>query len=70
MRKVFAFIVSPLKNASNTYTIMKILLDRLVEFEKNIKYDIFITGEKLPESNEFLRRVAGQGYPGSITPEG
>lgn len=44
MRKVFAFIGSPLKKASNTYTITKILLDRLVELDKSTEYDILTSG--------------------------
>ncbi len=44
MRKVFAFIGSPLKEASNTSTITKMLLDRLVELDESIEYEILTSG--------------------------
>ena len=44
MRKVFAFIGSPMKEKSNTYTLAKMMLDRLVEMDKNIEYDILSAG--------------------------
>ena len=40
MRKVFAFVGSPMKEKSNTYSLTKMMLDRLVEMDKNIEYEI------------------------------
>ena len=44
MKKVFAFIESPLKEKSNTYTLTKMLLDSLVEKDSSIKYDLLSSG--------------------------
>lgn len=44
MKKVFAFIGSPVKEKSNTYILTKMMLDKLVEMDKNIEYEILTAG--------------------------
>ncbi|MCD4785244.1 MAG: NAD(P)H-dependent oxidoreductase [Candidatus Eremiobacteraeota bacterium] len=44
MKKVFAFIGSPRKEKSNTYILTKMMLDKLVEMDKNIEYEILTAG--------------------------
>lgn len=44
MKNVFAFIGSPLKEASNTYVLTKMLLDRWAEMDDSIEYDILTSG--------------------------
>ncbi len=44
MKKIFGFIGSPLKEKSNTFTLAKMMADRLVEKDKNIEYEIFTAG--------------------------
>jgi len=45
MKKIFGFIGSPLKESSNTYTLTKIMLDKLVEMDGNIKYELITAGD-------------------------
>jgi len=44
MRKVFAFIGSPLKEKSNTYILTRMMLDRLVEMNNEISCDVYTAG--------------------------
>lgn len=44
MVKIFGFIGSPLKENSNTYTLTKMMLDKLIEMDKNIKYELLTAG--------------------------
>jgi len=44
MKKIFAFIGSPKKEKSNTYILTKMMLDKLVEMDGNIEYDILTAG--------------------------
>ncbi|EKF84761.1 flavodoxin family protein [Methanobacterium formicicum] len=39
--RIFGFIGSPLKNKSNTYTLTKMMLDKLQDIDGNLKYDLF-----------------------------
>jgi multimeric flavodoxin WrbA len=45
MKKVFGFIGSPLKTKSNTYTVAKMLVDRLQEMDGTISTDILTAGD-------------------------
>ena len=45
MKKIFAFIGSPLKEKSNTYTLTKMMLDRLKSLDKDIQYEILTSGQ-------------------------
>lgn len=44
MKKIFAFIGSPLKEKSNTYNLTKWMLDKLVEMDGEITYEILTAG--------------------------
>jgi len=44
MKKVFAFIGSPHKEKSNTYNLTKMMLEKLVEIDKEITYEILTAG--------------------------
>ena len=45
MKKIFAFIGSPLKEKSNTYTLTKIMIDKLLELDNGIKFDLITAGD-------------------------
>ncbi|MCD4785912.1 MAG: flavodoxin family protein [Candidatus Eremiobacteraeota bacterium] len=44
MKKIFAFIGSPLKEKSNTYNLTKMMLDKLVKMDGEITYEILTAG--------------------------
>lgn len=44
MKKVFGFIGSPLKEKSNTYTVAKMVLDKAVEMNREISYELLTAG--------------------------
>ena len=44
MAKIFGFIGSPLKENSNTYVLTKMVLDKLVEMDENIEYELLTAG--------------------------
>lgn len=44
MKKVFGFIGSPLKEKSNTYTLTKMMLDKLLEMDPGISHEILTAG--------------------------
>lgn len=44
MGKIFGFIGSPLKENSNTYTLTKMMLDKLIEMDENIEYELLTAG--------------------------
>jgi multimeric flavodoxin WrbA len=44
LRKIFAFIGSPLRERSNTYLLAKMVLDRLSEMDQRIVYEIITAG--------------------------
>ena len=41
---IFGFIGSPLKERSNTYTLTRMMLDKLVEMNENINYELLTAG--------------------------
>lgn len=43
--KIFGFIGSPLKDKSNTYVLTKMMLDKLVEIDKDIKFHLITAGD-------------------------
>lgn len=45
MMKIFGFIGSPLKKNSNTYTLTRMMLDKLQEMDENIDYEVFTAGQ-------------------------
>ena len=44
MKKIFAFIGSPLKERSNTYTLTMMMVERLKEMDKDITADVLTAG--------------------------
>jgi multimeric flavodoxin WrbA len=44
MKKVFGFIGSPLKEKSNTYTVTKMVVDKLTEIDPEIAFELFTAG--------------------------
>lgn len=44
MKKIFGFIGSPLKEKSNTYTLTKMMLDRLLVMDPGISHEILTAG--------------------------
>jgi len=44
MKKIFAFIGSPLKERSNTYTLTMMMIDRLKEMDKDITAEVLTAG--------------------------
>ncbi len=45
MKKIFGFIGSPLKTKSNTYNLAKMMLDKLVEKDGEISYELLTAGD-------------------------
>jgi len=45
MKTIFAYIGSPLKQRSNTWTLTMMLIERLRELDKEIKADVFTAGD-------------------------
>lgn len=45
MKNVFAFIGSPLKERSNTYNLTKMMIDKLVDMDNDIKFDLITAGD-------------------------
>jgi len=45
MKKIFGFIGSPLKKKSNTYTLTKMMLNKLVEMNKDIEFELITAGD-------------------------
>lgn len=45
MKKIVGFIGSPLKKKSNTYTLTKMMLNKLLEIDSNIKFDLITAGD-------------------------
>jgi len=43
--KIFGFIGSPLKKKSNTYTLTKMMLDKLLDIDTDIKFDLITAGD-------------------------
>lgn len=43
--KIFGFIGSPLKKKSNTYTLTKMMLNKLLQMDGNIEYNLFTAGD-------------------------
>ncbi|HMK53712.1 MAG TPA: flavodoxin family protein [Methanobacteriaceae archaeon] len=43
--KIFGFIGSPLKKRSNTYTLTKMMVDKLLEMDNNVKCTLFTAGD-------------------------
>jgi multimeric flavodoxin WrbA len=43
--KIFGFIGSPLKKRSNTYTLTKMMVDKLLEIDGDVKYNLFTAGD-------------------------
>lgn len=43
--KIFGFIGSPLKKRSNTYTLTKMMIDKLLEKERDIEYTLLTSGD-------------------------
>ncbi|MFH1453146.1 MAG: flavodoxin family protein [Armatimonadota bacterium] len=44
MKNIFAFIGSPLKEKSNTFTLTKMMLDRILEIDNNVNIDAYTAG--------------------------
>ncbi len=45
MKTIFGFIGSPLRQRSNTYTLTKMMLDKLVEMDETIEYELLTAGD-------------------------
>lgn len=43
--KIFGFIGSPLKKKSNTYTLTKMMLDKLIKMDADLEYNLFTAGD-------------------------
>lgn len=43
--KIFGFIGSPLKTRSNTYTLTKMMIDELLQIDRDIEYDLLTAGD-------------------------
>lgn len=45
MKKIFGFIGSPLSERSNTYTLTRMMLDKLVQMDDEIEYELLTSGD-------------------------